>query len=97
MLPLAILHILRFTHRFAGPIVRLRRSMRELAAGEAPPRLKFRDLDYWQELADDYNSLADALTEARARIVELEMSKGELTRSTANGIEETEIEPVVAI
>lgn len=71
-LPIAVLHLLRFTHRFAGPVVRLRRSLSELAAGKNPPRLKFRDGDYWQEMAGHFNNVANTLAESQARVAELE-------------------------
>ena len=71
-LPIATLYLLRFTHRFAGPIVRLRRSLRELAAGEQVTPLKFRDGDFWQPLAGEFNDVATALGDARRRIAELE-------------------------
>lgn len=70
--PLAVLHLMQFTHRFAGPILRLRRMMQNLVLGEEVPKLKFRKNDYWQDLADDFNSIADCLAEARKRIKELE-------------------------
>lgn len=72
ILPIAVLYLLRFTHRFAGPILRLRRSMRELAAGQTVPRLRFRDGDYWQDLADEFNNVSETLKAARSRIGQLE-------------------------
>jgi len=58
VLPLAVLNLIRFTHRFAGPVHRLRNELRRLAAGEQVPPLKFRQRDYWQSLADDFNNVA---------------------------------------
>lgn len=82
-LPIAILQLLRFTHRFAGPVVRLRRMMHELANGDDVPTLKFRPNDYWQDLADEYNRAATALKESRARIAALEkqLEQQEMTAS----------------
>ena len=61
LLPVFVVDMIALSHRFAGPVVRLRHSLRSIAAGEGGPRLRFRDHDFWQELADDYNAALDAL------------------------------------
>ncbi len=71
-LPMAVLHLLRFTHRFAGPIVSLRRAMHDLASNRDVAELKFRDRDYWKDLADEFNRAAALMAETRARVAELE-------------------------
>jgi nitrogen fixation/metabolism regulation signal transduction histidine kinase len=48
---------IKLSHRFAGPIFSLRRAIRKVAEGEAPRKLKFRQLDFWQDLAEDYNAM----------------------------------------
>jgi len=49
--------LIRVSNRFAGPLVRLNKHMEEaFATGELKP-VSFRDNDYWQELADNYNNL----------------------------------------
>ncbi|MEQ8848844.1 hypothetical protein [Botrimarina sp.] len=57
LLPIVLYDLVRFTHRFAGPMVRLRESMRRVAAGETVETLRFRDGDYWQEFADAFNAM----------------------------------------
>lgn len=59
--PLVIMDILRLSNRFVGPIFRLRREISMLAAGEEVRPLKFRDGDYWQDLADSLNKIAQRL------------------------------------
>ena len=61
MLPLAIIDMIRFSNRFVGPLLRLRRSMRELARGEHVEPIKFRDTDFWQDFADEFNAVADRI------------------------------------
>lgn len=61
VLPIATLHLLRFTHRFAGPVFRLRSELRRLGDGEQRPPLKLRTNDYWQDIASDFNRVADRL------------------------------------
>ena len=63
LLPLMIVDSVRLSNRFVGPLLRLRRSLRELARGEAVEPLEFRGADFWQEIADEFNAV-------RARVVE---------------------------
>lgn len=56
-LPVMLWTMVRITHRFAGPMFRFKRHLREAAeTGQLVP-LRFRDDDEWQELADSYNEL----------------------------------------
>lgn len=57
VLPAILFDFVRMTNRFAGPIFRLRRCMLQAAKGEKVAPLKFRDDDYWQEIADAFNQL----------------------------------------
>ncbi|NUQ61971.1 MAG: hypothetical protein HUU20_05760 [Pirellulales bacterium] len=57
LLPLVIVDIVRLSNRFTGPLLRLRRSMRELARGEHVEPIHFRDGDFWQEFADEFNAV----------------------------------------
>lgn len=57
LLPAYVVDTIKLSHRFAGPIFRLRRAIREVASGEAPQRIKFRKNDFWMDLADDYNAM----------------------------------------
>ncbi len=68
MLPMAGLSVVRFTHRFAGPIVRLRRVMRELADGQTLQPISFREKDYWHDLATEFNRVAEELTRLREEV-----------------------------
>lgn len=58
LLPLVIIDIVRFSNRFVGPLLRLRKSMRQLAQGEQVEPIEFRDTDFWQEFADEFNAVA---------------------------------------
>lgn len=84
VLPIAALHLVRFTHRCVGPIVRLRRALKELASGETSTPLKFRDSDYWHDLAEDFNQVNTKMNEARSRICELEARIEEITQGETN-------------
>lgn len=57
-LPIVIYDFLRVSNRLVGPVLRLRRGMRALAAGEHVKPLQFRDGDFWRDFADEFNALA---------------------------------------
>jgi nitrogen fixation/metabolism regulation signal transduction histidine kinase len=52
-----IVDSIKLSHRFAGPIFSLRRTIRAVAQGETPRPLKFRRRDFWHDLAEDYNAM----------------------------------------
>ncbi|MBN2291911.1 MAG: hypothetical protein JXM70_05765 [Pirellulales bacterium] len=58
LLPLVIYDIVKISNRFTGPLLRLRRCMRALAAGEEVKPIRFREGDFWQDLAKDFNAVA---------------------------------------
>jgi len=62
LLPVFVLDSIKLSHRFVGPIYRLRETIRNIAQGDSPPRLKFRDFDFWQGMAQDFNLMVDRLS-----------------------------------
>ena len=67
LLPLVVCDIVRTSNRFTGPLLRLRRSMRELANGGDVKPIHFRDGDFWQDLAENFNAVASRVRDAEAR------------------------------
>lgn len=65
ILPIVLIDVLRLTNRFAGPIYRVRRVMRELAAGKQVEKVHFREEDFWKEFAEELNSLIDEVERLR--------------------------------
>lgn len=57
LLPYFMLDTYKLTNRFAGPIYRLRNTIRSLVRGEQVAPLKFRQGDFWHDLAEEFNSL----------------------------------------
>ncbi|HET6880534.1 MAG TPA: hypothetical protein VFI31_10290 [Pirellulales bacterium] len=57
-LPVVVYDFLRVSNRLVGPLFRLRKAMRALAAGEHVEPLRFRDGDFWREFADEFNAVA---------------------------------------
>ena len=65
LLPAFLWDTARLSHRFSGPVLRLRRMMKELASGEDPGELRFRDGDFWMELGDHFNGIRARQLQAR--------------------------------
>jgi hypothetical protein len=61
LLPVFIYDTIRMSHRFAGPISRLKKSLRSLALGENVEEVTFRSNDFWNELSEDFNRVAKRL------------------------------------
>jgi hypothetical protein len=66
VLPLIYFDLLRVSHRFAGPIFKLRRILQSIAAGEKVESVHFREDDYWHELAADFNAALEKIQEQSA-------------------------------
>jgi nitrogen fixation/metabolism regulation signal transduction histidine kinase len=66
MLPVFIVDTIKLSHRFTGPIYRMRQTVRNLAQGGKFTPMKFRDLDFWHGLADDFNLMVERLTSGEA-------------------------------
>ncbi len=78
LFPAFILDTIRFSNRFVGPITRVRRSLRELGDTGQTERIKFRDNDFWAEMAREFNTVAD-LVEQKSTVAN--------TTQTQEGIE----------
>lgn len=64
LLPVFIFDSIRLSHRFAGPVFRLRKVMKELAQGTIPARVEFRENDFWREMATDVNRVIEQMEDA---------------------------------
>ena len=65
LLPVVLVDVLKLSNRFVGPILRLRTGLRALAMGETVPPMKFRDGDFWQEFATEFNVVAAQINRLR--------------------------------
>jgi hypothetical protein len=57
--PIFLWDLVKLSHRFAGPMVRLRREMRNLAEGRTVGPLHFRAGDFWKDMAADFNRVVE--------------------------------------
>lgn len=86
VLPVVLYDVLRVSNRFVGPIYRMRRTLRSLAAGEYVGKLQFRKGDYRLELADEINAVADYIESLKRRC--------HVTEGALPALDESEHEPV---
>jgi hypothetical protein len=77
LLPKFVHDSLKLSNRFAGPIVRLRNTLREIGQGKPYKKISFRNSDLWQEIAGE---LDRALTVTR----QLALNEAE-TKKTSSG------------
>jgi signal transduction histidine kinase len=59
MLPIVARDCVRFSNRIAGPIWRLKQTLRDVNDGKLVRKLKLRKDDYCQELADEVNRIVE--------------------------------------
>lgn len=63
LLPLAMYDVNRFSNRFVGPIYRVRKELDKFEETGRIPPIKFREKDYWQDLAGQLNTVSDRINE----------------------------------
>ncbi|MGI9474253.1 MAG: hypothetical protein ACR2NZ_22115 [Rubripirellula sp.] len=59
LIPAFVWDTLKLTNRFAGPILRLRGALLDASQGRAVAPLRFRENDFWQEIALNFNSMME--------------------------------------
>lgn len=72
LLPYFLVDTVRLSSSFAGPVVRLRRAMENLAQRGNTQPLVFREGDFWLSTADAYNAVVDRQMQLQERIATLE-------------------------
>ena len=76
LVPVFLYDTLKLSHRFAGPIVRLRNGLSAWGDGKEVQPIKFRQNDFWNELADHFNR---AVERTQQDLPELESSASDET------------------
>jgi signal transduction histidine kinase len=68
LLPLAVYDVNRFSNRFVGPIYRVRKELEKFEESGKLETIKFRENDYWQDLATQLNSLSSRINELESEL-----------------------------
>ena len=89
LVPSFVYDSLKLSNRFAGPFMRLNSSLHQLAEGNDVENLKFRDNDFWNEAATDFNRVSQ-------RIRELESEAAARNKAVGSDEETVEVEETVA-
>jgi hypothetical protein len=72
MLPAFLYDIIKLSHRFVGPVARVRAELRALAERKPESRITLREKDFWEGLADDFNAALERVQRDR-RIAAVEV------------------------
>ncbi len=67
LLPVFLLDAAKLSNRFAGPMVRIRRALSAVLAGDKVEPVKFRENDFWRSLAEDFNQALKQRDHLQAR------------------------------
>ena len=81
--PAFMLDTVRFSNRFVGPIVRLRRHLVELGQNGETDEVKFRGNDFWQSVASEFNEINEQFKAQKAEIAELKQQLSQQTTVNA--------------
>jgi hypothetical protein len=65
--PMIAYDVLKLSNRFVGPVYRLHKSIKSLAAGEETPPIRLRAGDFWKDVIADFNVLAEQVASMRKR------------------------------
>lgn len=69
--PLIVFDIVKMSHRFAGPVYRLKNHLTKVCSGEEKGKLWFREGDYWWELVEPVNNIITRMLTAEEKLVDL--------------------------
>jgi hypothetical protein len=90
LLPMVLVDCNRFSNRFVGPILRFRGALGRLVDGEEVGPIKFREADFWHDVADNFNRLLETMPDRANRPERADSPPEELAVSEQT---ETEAEP----
>jgi hypothetical protein len=62
MTPVFLYDTVKFSNRFAGPVLRVRRTLNDLACGIKVAPVTFRPGDFWTDITDDLNYVVNRIT-----------------------------------
>lgn len=74
ILPIVLVDALRLSHRFVGPVTKVREGLRQLAQGKRPEQVKVREGDFWPEMAAEFNRATEQIEETHEALVSTRMS-----------------------
>lgn len=79
LVPVFIYDAMRLSGRFAGPVFRLRRTIRKITETGRPVKLRFRKDDFWKDLAVDFDRMVMRLIQSHATAIGEDLTASEAT------------------
>lgn len=70
LMPVFVWDLIKFSHQFVGPIVRLRSFLNSTSLRKGECELSFRQGDYWQDLASEFNEMLARIRDEHQRELE---------------------------
>ena len=70
LFPIVMFSAVRFSNRFAGPMARFRRTLTQLADGEATSVVELRRDDFWSDVANQLNRVSAKFRELSVTLPE---------------------------
>ena len=84
LVPAFIWDAVKFYHRIAGPIVRIKKATRDIAEGRPLRHVRLREGDELMELQDDFNDMLDTLSRCGAVTVISQAQASDTNESNAD-------------
>ncbi|MEM9587224.1 MAG: hypothetical protein AAGA03_08075 [Planctomycetota bacterium] len=72
LIPAFVRDTMKLSNRFAGPMYRLRTTLAQVRENQTPQPVSFRDGDFWQDVAGDFNVVLSELAMLRKQVKDLE-------------------------
>lgn len=83
MVPFAFYDFLKYSNRFVGPIYRLRTELKRIDTTGELRSIKFRDKDFWSDLATGFSRLTLRISELEKKLAKYE-SQSESNKSAVS-------------
>lgn len=93
VLSLFVLHMIRFTHRFAGPMVRFRRCLQDISRGVYAEDLRLRRHDFLKDLAREFTATLAALREQSQSSRRINAATQKAARRLLQAATEADVDP----
>ena len=72
LLPLIVFDVMRTSNRIAGPMMRLREAIRMAGTGAESRPLRFRNADFLEDVAGEFNEMLDRFEKRSSRLQAIE-------------------------
>ena len=89
LIPVFVYDSITMSGRFAGPVHRLRQTICEIADDGKVREVGFREGDFWNEVAVDFNRMVKRISESRGEAVLLDANA---TSGQGENVDEAEVE-----